>query len=185
MESITFFREWLKLQKSEFRILTMLADRGEFKGTLSDICRYLSITTQTSNTNKLKLSIQLLQEQGYIECETSGRTYTLRLVPKEKKIDIPRRWADPIIHHEYSSESVAWEQVLKVFIWIYDNRLICVQDAIIAKDLNVSVDVITSAKNVLDREFRAIIRDIEKITLNDGSKRNVGQRLAAVAEWSE
>lgn len=185
MENITFFREWLPLQKSEFRILAMLADRGEFKGNLSELCDYFSLTRQTRNRDQLKSSIQKLQEQGLIECEISGRTYTLRAVPKEKKIEIPRRWTEPIIHHEYSSETVAWEQVLKVLLWIYDNCRPIIQDIMIADDLNVSVDVITSAKNVLDKDFHAIIREIEKITLPDGSKRNVGQRLAAVAWWSE
>ena len=185
MENITFFREWLPLQKSEFRILAMLADRGEFKGNLSELCDYFSLTRQTRNRDQLKSSIQKLQDQGFIKCEINGRTYTLRAVPKEKKIEIPRRWAEPIIHHEYSSETVAWEQVLKVLLWIYDNRHPIIQDIMIADDLNVSVDVITSAKNVLDIDFHAIIREIEKITLPDGSKRNVGQRLAAVAWWSE
>ena len=55
----------------------------------------------------------------------------------------------------------------------------------IAADLNISVDTIGLAKNVLERDYQAIWREIIKDTLPDGSKRNVGQILSAKAWWSE
>ena len=182
---MTFFRDWLPLDKQDFRILAMLADKKEFNGNLSAMCDYFSLSRQTRHTNQLRDSIQKLKEQGFITCENAGRTYTLRAIPKGKEIQIPRRWAEPIIQHKYDSESVAWETVLKVFIWISENHAVLVTNADIAAELHISTDTITSAKNVLERDLRAITREIEKITLADGSKRNIGQRLAAVAEWSE
>lgn len=182
---MTFYREWLPLDKKDFRILAMLADKGEFTGTLSDLCDYFSLSRQTRNRNQLRDSIQKLQEQGFINSQINGRTYTLRAIPKGKDIELPRRWAEPIIQHEYASEPVAWENVLKVFVWIHQNRAPLITNADIARELNISTDTITSAKNVLDKDFHSIIREIEKITLADGSKRNIGQRLGAVAEWSE
>ena len=43
MENVAFYREWLPLNKKEFRILAMLADfGGEYHGNLTDMCRYIS-----------------------------------------------------------------------------------------------------------------------------------------------
>ena len=61
---LTFFREWLPLAKSDFRILAMLAAMGQFKGNLSDLCRYFSLAPQTKNREKLKAAY----EQGLQEC---------------------------------------------------------------------------------------------------------------------
>lgn len=182
---MTFYWEWLLLDKKDFRILAMLADKGTFTGTLTDLCRYLSLSTQSKHTTQLRNSIEALTENGFISCQQNGRTYTLQAVPKGNEIILPRRWTESIIHHEYSSESVAWEQVLKVFLWIHQNRTPIIQDNMIAEDLNISTSTITCAKNVLERELHAITREIEKVQLTDGSKRNVGQRLGAIAEWSE
>lgn len=184
MENITFFREWLPLQKSEFRILAMLADRGEFKGNLSELCDYFSLTRQTRNRDQLKSSIQKLQEQGLIECEISGRTYTLRAVPKAEKLEIPRAWMERITAHNYTSESVAWEQVLKVYLWIAGNTEPVVTNQMIAADLDTSISTIGYAKNVLQREYEAITRKKVSDKLGDGSFRTIGQELAAVAWWS-
>ena len=183
--SMTFYKEWLLLDKKEFRILAMIADKGEYKGNLSEICEYLSLNPQTKNRNQIGNSIQALVEQDFVDCIKQGRTYTLKAIPKEKKIEISRRWAEPIIQHQYTSESVAWETVLKVLIWIADEHAPIITNDDIAEDLHISTDTIVSAKNVLERDIGAIIKEIEKITFADGSKRNKGQRLATVADWSE
>lgn len=184
-ESIVLYREWLPLDKKEFRILAMLADKGEFTGNLSDMCRYFSLTPQTRNRNQLRESIQKLSQLGFIEHKISGNTYTLRAIPKAEKIPVYRRWADPIMAHNYSSEPVAWEQVIKVFAWIVGNKAPVVTNDEIAADINISVSTIGSAKNVLEHEFSAILRDIEKEKRIDSSFRNVGQRLTAKIYWSD
>ena len=47
MENVAFYREWLPLNKKEFRILAMLADfGGEYHGNLTDMCRYFSVSPQ-------------------------------------------------------------------------------------------------------------------------------------------
>lgn len=180
-----FFREWLQVEKRDFRILAMLADKGIFSGNLSSLCDYFSLSRQSSHIRNLRESIQKLKEEGFIECEVRGRTYTLKIVPKGEKIEIPRRWVIPIIEHRYHSQSVSWESVLKVFIWIFENRIAIITNADIAKELHLSIDVIVSAKNVLKNDMGAILHEIEKVVLADGSKRNIGQRLSAIAEWSE
>ena len=50
MENVAFYREWLPLNKKEFRILAMLADfGGEYHGNLTDMCRYFSVSPQHKN----------------------------------------------------------------------------------------------------------------------------------------
>ena len=53
-DKITFYAEWLPLDKKEFRILAMLADTGVFIGNLSDICRYFNLTTTTRINSFIK-----------------------------------------------------------------------------------------------------------------------------------
>lgn len=183
--SMTFYREWLPLDKKEFRILAMLADKGEYSGNLTEMCEYFSLSPQTSHRSQIRNSILELTETEFIDCVKRGQTYTLKAKPKEKKIEISRRWAEPIIQHKYTSESVAWEVVLKVLIWIADEHAPIITNDEIADELHISVSTIVSAKNVLERDIGAIIKEIDKITLVDGSKRNKGQWLATVADWSE
>lgn len=182
---MNFYREWLSLDKSEFRILAMLADKKQYTGYLSGICRYFGMSSQTKQINKLKDSIQSLVNIGLVEYSNSGRTIYLKPIPTEHRIQVPRRWAKPIMEADGFSESVAWEQVLKVYVWIYDNHHPEVTNAEIANDLNISVDTIGLAKNVLEKDFNAIFRSIVKVTDNKGQRRNVGQSLSAKIWWSE
>ena len=62
---LTFFAEWLLLPKEEFRILVMLADVGEFRGNLSDMCRYFSVDPQTHNRNRFRIAIDELARHGF------------------------------------------------------------------------------------------------------------------------
>ena len=42
MEEIVFYESWFPLDKKHFRILAMLADKGNFQGSLAQMCRNLS-----------------------------------------------------------------------------------------------------------------------------------------------
>lgn len=183
MDNITFYKAWLPLDKKEFRILAMLADQGEFSGNLSDLCRYFSLSPQTSNRTQLRTSIDLLTRAGFIQCDHRGRRYTLKAVPKEEEIEIPREWFLTLLHHDYTSESVAWEQVLKVWLWIAANDLPVITNALIAADLSISTSTIGCAKNVLQKEYNAIIRKQVSEKCGD-SFRTIGQELAATAWWN-
>lgn len=121
-ERIVFYREWLPLDKKEFRILAMLADQGEFCGNLSDLCNYFSLSPQQRNRNTLRTSIEQLAASGFITYTTKGRSYHIKVIPKAKEIRLCREWLRRLISHDYSSENVAWEQVLKVLLWILDSH---------------------------------------------------------------
>lgn len=184
MSNAKFHPEWLGVEKNQFRILSLLAPTGEFTGNLSDMCRRLNISTQTRNRNKLRENIAELAAGGYISIIQNGRTYTLRATPKETVIEIPTEWLGRIMNQNYSSESVSWQVVLKVLLWIfYNSNKPIVRRSEIAAELNIGVDTVTSALNVLDNDFFAIIR--EKITkqIESGDFRCIGLELKPAAWW--
>ena len=165
MENVAFYREWLPLNKKEFRILAMLADfGGEYHGNLTDMCRYFSVSPQHKNREALREAIQHLTDRHYIESSVNGRTYSLRIIPKEKEIALPREWLERVRTREYSSESVSWEAVIKLLLWlIAHNPEVMITNQQIADDLDVSVSVVVSAKNVLEKDFEAIVKGPVKI----------------------
>lgn len=183
-KQLIFYREWLPLDKNKFRILAMLADKGQFCGNLSDLCRYFSLNSQTHTRNQLRESIRELTEQGFIESRLQGRTYTLQAVPKEEKLEILRPWFERLKAHDYHSESVAWEQVLKVYLWISANTAPVVTNDKIAAALRISVSTIGCAKNVLQREYEAITRRKVSEKVGEDFFQTIGQELTATAWWS-
>ncbi len=186
MEKVTFYNEWLPLPKAQFNILYMLADRGgSFSGTLADMCRYFHVSNQTKPKTSIKNAIDELATANYITCEKTGYTYHLKVIPKEKKVQILRRWLDPILKAETFSVSVAKAPVIKSLLLISQQSIqrIVTNDELVP-ELNISVSTFSNAKNVLERDFHCIVREIEKIQLQNGEKRNVGQRLGPVADWT-
>ena len=187
MDKLTFYRDWLPLKKGEFRIMAMLADKGKFSGNLSDLCRYFFVSLQTANRNTLKEHINALEQKGYIKVKQSGRSYTLTAIPKAEKILITREHYERIRTRSRTpeGESVAWENVLKVYLWVYDNNFdTIIKNQMIIEDLKISVGVICSAKNVLDKEFGAIHRKKVSSLMPNGEIYTKGQNLGGTAFWN-
>ena len=186
-KDLVFYREWFPLPKGEFRILAMLADKGQFNGNLSDLCRYFFVNPQTATRNRLANQINSLEEQGYIKVKRKGRTYTLTAIPKARIIKIAREHYELIRTRTRTpdGESVAWENVLKVYLWALENNFDnIITNQMIQDDLLLSAGVICSAKNVLDREFGAIHRQkVSKLT-SDGEIHTIGQNLGTSAFWN-
>ncbi len=185
-KDLVFYREWFPLPKGKFRILAMLADKGQFNGNLSDLCRYFFVNPQTATRNRLANQINSLEEQGYIKVKRKGRTYTLTAIPKARIIKIAREHYELIRTRTRTpdGESVAWENVLKVYLWALENNFDnIITNQMIQDDLLLSAGVICSAKNVLDREFGAIHRQkVSKLT-SDGEIYTIGQNIGASAFW--
>ena len=64
-EELEFEKDWLSVEKLEFKLLTLitvLADNHlAYRGTLSDMCSFLGLTTRNSRTNQnIKAAIQKL-----------------------------------------------------------------------------------------------------------------------------
>lgn len=189
MEKLRFYHEWYPLEKGQFKILCMLADKGKFSGTLTDICRYFFVSPQTATRNRYKNSIEALSNGGYISIQQRGNIWSLEATPreKEKQTAIPRRDFETIRLRRPSKgkEAVAWEAVLKVYLWICDNNYDdIITNAEIKNDLNLSPGVICSAKNVLSKEFEAIARKLETEKVAEGEYRRKGQHLGVSSFWN-
>ena len=185
MEKIIFYSEWLPLPKAEFNVLAMVAEQGgSYSGNYSEMCRYLNVTPQTRNREQVQAAIESLTSKGFLSCDTRGRTHHLKVLPKETEVKLPRAWVQSVIQHNYTSEKVAFTQVLKVFLWIVQNRMDIVTNAMIAEELGISESTICSAKNVLQYEYENITKRKVSEKWRDGF-RSVGQELAASAWWTE
>ena len=186
MDEVIFYREWLPLPKAQFNVLAMIAEQGgSFSGNYTDICRYLGVTYQSRNRNALRAAIKELSKNQFITQKSRGRALTLTVIPKATEVRLPRLWVQSVIHHDYSSEAVAFANVLKVFIWIADNDLRVVTNHMIAKELNVSVSTVVSAKNVLEHEYENITKRKVSEKVGENFFRTLGQELAAGAWWTE
>ena len=186
MKEITFYWEWLSLPKDQFRLLAMIAaSGGQFDGNYTDMCNYLSVTPQSRNKAKIKSAIEALTSSGYIDWSQSGRTHQLKVIPKEDKISISLKLANSIIRHDYSpKEQVAWEQVLKLYIWVVHNDLDIVTNRMIAAALLTSESTVCSAKNVLVKEYEAITKRKVSEKVGENFFRTLGQELRACA-WAD
>ena len=154
--TLIFYTEWLRLPKEQFRILVMLADVVAFRGNLSEMCRYFSVDPQTQNRNRLRAAIAELTCQGFIQSARTGNTYQLSLIPKDEEVIMPSEWVERIRRHDYTSEAVAWENVLKVQLWLMQcakNEIITNNE--IAWSVGISTSQVVAAMNVLKNEFQA------------------------------
>ena len=181
---MTFFVEWLSLPKEQFRILVMLADVGAFRGNLSDMCRYFSVDPQTQNRNRLRVAIDELTRHGFIKTARAGRTYQMSIIPKETEITMPAEWVARIRRHEYNSEGVAWENVLKAQLWLMQNtKDVVVTNEEIASAIDISVSQVVAAMNVLKNEFQAFRKDYAYWSFGNTFRRK-GQIIDMSAWWS-
>jgi hypothetical protein len=186
IESVVFYAEWLPLPKAEFNILAMLAEQGSsFTGNYTDMCRYLGVTPQNRNRQTIRRSIESLSSKGFLNWESRGRTQILSIVPKGTEVELDNEWVRSVIKHDYSSESVAWAQVLKVFVWVSLHCDELIQNDMIAQDLECSVSTIVSAKNVLQREYENITKEPVSTKVGENRFRTLGQKLAANAWWTK
>ena len=180
---LTFFAEWLILPKEQFRILVMLADVGAFRGPLANMCRYFSVDPQTNNNNRLRAAIDELARHNYITVTRTGRTYQMTVIPKETEITMPSEWVLRILRHEYNSEGVAWENVLKVQLWLMQNAKELVTNEDISLDVGISISQVVAAMNVLKNEFQAFRKSYAYWSFGDIFRRK-GQIIDMSAWWS-
>ena len=186
MERAIFYWEWLPLPKAEFNILAMLAEQGgSFSGNYSHMMDYFHVSQQQNNRRAIRSAVESLAAAGFITHKSQGRTQTLTVIPKDTEIPLPRAWVESVIRHDYSGQSVAFAQVLKVFAWIVANKTAVVTNDMIAASLNVSASTVVSAKNVLKREYENVRQRNVSEKLGENFFRNVGQELAANAWWNE
>jgi len=85
----------------------------------------------------------------------------------------------------FENESVAWEQVLKMLIWVYGQDGMAYYTAReIGEELGVSGDVVGAAYKVLDKQFGSIAREPENYKTSNGEYRTKGQYFIGAQPWS-
>ena len=183
MDEVVFYTDWLALDKKCFRMLVMVTENGDFSGDLTDMCNRLSITAQTKNRKQLKAAIQELMDDGWIETEQMGRTYHLKVVPRGTEIHLPREWMEKIMLREYSAADVAWQQVLRVLLWLIDcGSEEIITDKMIASDLGISDSTVSAAKKVLREDYELLKVKVFAGKRPDGSFWRTGHQ-ATINAW--
>lgn len=182
---ITFDFEWLSLPKAEFKMLLMIADIGQNLGNASDLCRYFNRSPQSKNKKPLRKALKSLAEQSIIDLEKQENDYVATLlnpILQENEVCIKRKYVTEILHHNYTPK-VAWENVLKVYIWLLNVGENLFTNRQISKCIGVSESTITGAKNALI-ELGAVL--INKVTIKEGEQfyKCIGQTAEISAFWN-
>lgn len=152
-------KDWLTTQNYQFKILVMIAVLAEnhlaFRGKLKDMCDFLGVSNQAANTKKIKDAIAALEKSGDILVIREGHTWTLTLsVKAERKpkiIKIKNAWIKLIQQYQApEGKEVAWESVLKVFVYLCADKKEVKDYKTIADELNLKYDSVKRSIYALD-----------------------------------
>lgn len=165
---ITTYKEWLGLDKKEFRILILIAlNNNTYKTNLSEICRKFNLSTSSRNKDNIKNALEKLTNENYINSEKSGYTYTLSIIPKAQEIKAQKS----ALEHLFSvcGVGVSAEIIIKTYLWYscYGENL-CTNKQI-ANDLSCSTDTVSNANTFLQKE-NAVMKNDEIICENNRYK---------------
>lgn len=152
-------RDWLTIQNYQFKILVMIAALAEnklaFRGKLKDMCEFLGVNNATNNTRKIKDAIEALEAAEYIKVIRDGHTWTMTLSVKgerkPKVVKIKNAWIKLIQQYQApEGKEVAWESVLKVFVYLCADKQDIKKYEDIAAALNLKFDTVRRAVWALD-----------------------------------
>lgn len=182
-------KDWLTVQNYQFKILVMIAALAEnhlaYRGKLKDMCEFFGVSNQQTNTKKIKEAIEALEAAGYLKYIKDGHTWTLTLsVKAEKKpkvVKIKNAWIKLIQNYQApEGREVAWESVLKVFVYLTADKEEIKKYEDIAAALNLKFDTVRRSVWALDGiEFNDIDfkRKLAWFRNNDGDFKVKGQRI--------
>ena len=180
--------DWLSVKNYEFKILVMVACLAEnhlaYRGKLKDMCGFLGVGNTKPNTDKIKDAIAALEEKGDIKTLIEGHTWTLTLSVKAERKDkikkIKNAYIKAIQDYEMDKdESVAWENILKVLVYLCaDKREVKRYDEI-AKALGISEKTAKRAvKALVNIEFNdiSVKKKLAWFKNNDNDFRVIGNK---------
>lgn len=190
-------KDWLTVSNYQFKILVMVValanEKLAFRGKLKDMCEFLGVSNQTSNTTKIKDAIQKLEDKGDVLVLREGQTWTITLsVKAERKpkvIRIRNAWIKAIQQYQAPDKEkyVSWENILKVFVYLCaDKRDIKTYDEI-RNDLGLSFDVVRRAVWALDEidlQDLSFKRKLAWFINNDNEWKVKGQRIDVGLDFS-
>ena len=120
-----------------------------------------------------------------------GRTFTLTLSKKgeqrQRVIRIQKEWVE--IAKNYKCEdpnySISWMNLLKVWLYLIDNKKEIIKTSEIAEALGISQSTVKSAKRALEKDIHAIMSKRITTVSNDGLFRCLGSSVTVTAWLDE
>ena len=158
-----FEKEWLKLEKYNFKLLTLVAVLAQnhlaYRGTVAEMCDYLGIDNQTKNRRAITTAIAQLEEKGMVKTILdNNKVYTITLSVKAAKkkdvIVIQKKWGEMV--QGLKSRGVSWDNVLRVWLYLIANEEEIITSKKIAADLGISERKVARIKDVLVNDLKAI-----------------------------
>lgn len=194
---------WLSVANYKFKILVMISCLAQnhlaFRGKLKDMCDFLGVGNTCSNTKKINEAIDQLVAKGDIIKVKEGYTYTLTLTNKAynkaKVKRIRNAWVSAIQGYkpEDSHNSVSWETILKVLVYLMADKRENVRYEEIGKDLGIEKDTVRKAVKALETiQFEDIIlkKKLNWLRLHDGDFKQekykyqvIGQKIDVVLNF--
>ena len=181
-----FEKEWLKLEKYNFKLLTLVAVLAQnhlaYRGTVAEMCEYLGVDNQTKNRRAITTAITQLEKKGMIKTILDGKVYTITLsVKAEKKKDvivIQKKWIEMV---QGLKGGVSWDNVLRVWLYLIANEEEIITSKKIAADLGMKKSMVDRIKIVLVNDLQAIkCRDRSK-KISEGNFKKLGQTIDTFA----
>lgn len=187
------YEDWLTVENYQFKILIMCAVLAEnhlaYRGKLKDMCEFLGVSSQTTNRNKIKAAIEALAAKGDIKYIQDGYTWTLTLSVKKEKtpkiIKLKNAWVKLIQAYEAenSNDSVDWEHILKVLVFLCADKKEIKRYDEIAKALNISEKTVKRSVKAIDAidfkdiELKRKLAWLRKDTADGAEYKVIGQRI--------
>lgn len=150
---------WINMENYDFKILIMITclaqEKLAFRGTLKDMCEFLGLKEDTRNKNRIKLAIENLEQQEDIKIIREGYIWTLTLTlkaeAKPKIIRIKNKYINAIKTYkaENPNDSVSWENILKVLIFLWTTHSEVYTQSEIANATKVSESTVRKAVKAL------------------------------------
>ena len=189
-------KDWITVENYQFKILVMIAALAEnhlaYRGKLKDMCSFLGVCSCSKNHEKIKKAIENLEESGDIKVVRDKQTWTLTLsVKAERKtriIKIKNAWIQAIQQYDpdEKEDSVAWENILKVLVYLVADKQEVKSYSKIADDLGISINVAKRAVKALDGiDFGnlEIKRKLAWLKKSDNEFKVIGQKIEVIRKF--
>lgn len=181
-----FEKEWLKLEKYNFKLLTLVAVLAQnhlaYRGTVAEMCNYLGVDNQTKNRRAITTAIEQLEKKGMVKTILDGKVYTITLsVKAEKKKDvivIQKKWIEMV---QGLTTGVTWDNVLRVWLYLIANEEEIITSKKIAADLGMTKRMVDRIKVVLVNDLQAIKCKNRSKKISEGNFKSLGQTIDTFA----
>ena len=181
-----FEKEWLKLEKYNFKLLTLVAVLAQnhlaYRGTVAEMCEYLGVDNQTKNRRAITTAIEQLEKKGMVKTILDGKVYTITLsVKAEKKKDvivIQKKWIEMV---QGLTTGVTWDNVLRVWLYLIANEEEIITSKKIAADLGMTKRMVDRIKVVLVNDLQAIKCKNRSKKISEGNFKKLGQTIDTFA----